>query len=364
MEQIEEIQKKNLNHFDTRPPMVSIQCFTYNHEPYIRQCLEGFVMQKTNFRIEAIVHDDVSTDGTAAIIREYAEKYPNIIKPIYETENQYSKHDGSLERIMDAECRGKYVAFCEGDDCWTDPYKLQKQVDYLESHPKCVLVHTDLSVMDVNTGEVQHKKWKRQKNYNQIERDWGKELVPLILQGKYSVQTLTVCTRMDAVRQVYEEYPEMKDSKLLMGDTPLWMALAKKGTFHFIPEETACYHVISESATHSKNYSNVIDFYVSCLYMVEKFSALFSIPDKDKDAAIQAYVYFLLKDIYTDKREHRQEVEEKILKGRSLCISNKLLLSSIDSHVVVKKSILFYVKTINRITQRLRLGMAKYFWII
>ena len=88
--------------------MVSIRCLAYNHEPYIRQCLEGFIMQKTNFRFEAVVHDDASTDGTVAIIREYAEKYPNIIKPIYETQNQYSKHDGSLGRIMSAACTGKY----------------------------------------------------------------------------------------------------------------------------------------------------------------------------------------------------------------------------------------------------------------
>lgn len=74
--------------------MVTICCTAYNHEPYIRQCLEGFVMQKANFHFEAIVHDDASTDGTAAIIQEYAEKYPNIIKPIYETENQYSKKNG------------------------------------------------------------------------------------------------------------------------------------------------------------------------------------------------------------------------------------------------------------------------------
>ena len=120
---------------EEQPLMVTIRCLTYNHEPYIRQCLEGFVMQKTNFRFEAIVHDDASTDGTAAIIREYAEKYPDIIKPIYETENQYSKHDGSLRRIMDAHTHGKYVAVCEGDDYWIDPLKLQKQVDFLEGNP-------------------------------------------------------------------------------------------------------------------------------------------------------------------------------------------------------------------------------------
>lgn len=122
---------------DTRSLMVTIRCTTYNHEPYIRQCLEGFVMQKTNFRFEAIVHDDASTDGTAAIVKEYAEKYPDIIKPVFETENQYSKHDGSLERIMDEHTHGKYVAFCEGDDYWTNPLKLQKQFDRLEKHSEC-----------------------------------------------------------------------------------------------------------------------------------------------------------------------------------------------------------------------------------
>lgn len=119
---------------NTSPLMVTIRCVAYNHEPYIRECLEGFVMQKTNFRFEAIVHDDASTDGTANIIREYAEKYPDIIKPIFETENQYSKRDGSLRRIMNSHMKGKYIAMCEGDDYWIDPYKLQKQVDYLEKH--------------------------------------------------------------------------------------------------------------------------------------------------------------------------------------------------------------------------------------
>lgn len=96
-------------------------------------------MQKTNFRFEAIVHDDASTDGTAAIVKEYAEKYPDIIKPIFETENQYLKYGGfgELTKIMDEHTHGKYVAFCEGDDYWTNPLKLQKQYDRLENHSEC-----------------------------------------------------------------------------------------------------------------------------------------------------------------------------------------------------------------------------------
>ena len=116
--------------------VVSVLCTAYNHEKYIRQCLDSFVMQKTNFKFEVIVHDDASTDNTANIIREYENKYPDIIKPIYQKENQYSK-GVSLSKIICAKCRGKYVAFCEGDDFWTDELKLQKQVDALENNTEC-----------------------------------------------------------------------------------------------------------------------------------------------------------------------------------------------------------------------------------
>ena len=136
-------------------PLVTIQCLTYNHEKYIRKCLDGFVMQKTNFRFEAIVHDDASTDGTANIVREYADKYPDIIKPIFETENQYSKSDGSLNRIMYEHTLGKYIALCEGDDYWTDPYKLQKQVDYLEQHDDVVCSCHRYQILYDQTNEIE-----------------------------------------------------------------------------------------------------------------------------------------------------------------------------------------------------------------
>lgn len=114
--------------------MVSVSCTVYNHESYLKKCLEGFVMQITNFDFEVIVHDDASTDKSADIILQYASKYPNIIKPIIEKDNQYSKGAAHLNEIIFSHLHGKYIALCEGDDYWTDPFKLQKQVDYLESH--------------------------------------------------------------------------------------------------------------------------------------------------------------------------------------------------------------------------------------
>lgn len=113
---------------------VSIDCTAFNHENFIRQALDGFLLQETNFPIEILVHDDASTDKTATIIQEYEQKYPHIIKPIYQVENQYSKGQ-NVSKINLSRATGKYIAICEGDDYWTDPNKLQMQVDFLESHP-------------------------------------------------------------------------------------------------------------------------------------------------------------------------------------------------------------------------------------
>lgn len=117
-------------------PLVSICCITYNHAPFIRKCLDGFLMQETSFPIEILVHDDASTDGTDGIIREYAKKYPTLFFPLFETENQYGKGNQNVIDFYNyRRARGKYIAYCEGDDYWTDPLKLQKQIDFMESHP-------------------------------------------------------------------------------------------------------------------------------------------------------------------------------------------------------------------------------------
>lgn len=116
--------------------MVSVICMAFNHELYIRETLDSFLMQQTSFPFEILIHDDASTDGTPEIIREYEEKYPDKVKPIYQTENQYSQKINATTVYQIPRARGKYIALCEGDDFWTDPLKLQKQVDALEAHPE------------------------------------------------------------------------------------------------------------------------------------------------------------------------------------------------------------------------------------
>lgn len=208
--------------------LVSIKCLAYNHEPYIRECLEGFVMQQTNFRFEAIVHDDASTDGTADIIREYAEKYPEIIKPIFETENQYSKHDGSLGRIMREACTGKYIAMCEGDDYWTDPLKLQKQVDFLEEHEDYSMCFHKCKTLIQQTGKFVNE---------QVKDISGESTIFDLAKGNYVHTPSVVYRRNDRIEGDRAKLPH----NLAVGDYVLWMLLAQYGKIMKLPDEMAVY---------------------------------------------------------------------------------------------------------------------------
>lgn len=227
--------------------LVAIYCLAFNHEPYIRECLDGFIMQKTNFKFVAIVHDDASTDATAAIIREYAEKYPDIIKPILETENQYSKNDGSLGRIMDTaiEVTGaKYVAMCEGDDYWIDPYKLQKQVDILENDETLIACATNTITVS-NTGEVLS--------------EYKENIVKDNKEGRYNLRDFMHTTHQYPTASVL--YRRKEENKIreycritrnpFFGDWNLWIALHIIGDFYYIDDTTVAYRINPTSVTHS-----------------------------------------------------------------------------------------------------------------
>ncbi|OQP47350.1 hypothetical protein A4H97_07555 [Niastella yeongjuensis] len=129
-------------------PLVSICIPTYNHGKYIRRCLEGVMMQQTGFAFEVIIGEDCSTDDTRSIIQEFEKKHPGIIKPIYHQQNvgpQRNAYEFCWPRLT-----GKYIAVCEGDDYWTDPHKLQKQVDFLEANGEFVLCFHEVRTVSEN----------------------------------------------------------------------------------------------------------------------------------------------------------------------------------------------------------------------
>lgn len=224
-----------------KPVLVSIICLTYNQSKYIRNCLEGFVCQKTDFSFEAIVHDDASTDETQSVIREYVQKYPDIIKPIFEKENQYSKRDGSLQRIVNNELSGKYVALCEGDDYWIDPLKLQKQVNFLENNPEYGMCYTDFDIKNEVSGVYEHSLFKNEKsrypsNYNLGE--W-------IIKAGYVAPMTWVLKK-----NLWLNLPIVGSSD----GTFVRFASYLHDTHVFcLPEVTSVYRIVGESESHTSN---------------------------------------------------------------------------------------------------------------
>lgn len=211
-------------------PLVSVCCTAYNHERFIRQCLDGFVTQKTSFSFEVIVHDDASTDGTQDIIREFAARYPDIIKPIYQTENQYSKGVRINLTYIFPRIKGKYVAICEGDDYWTDPYKLQKQVDFLESHPGCVMCSHLFDVYNERNKQLQK---------NDDSSFTGKSYdLDTLINGEWYFQPLTVLFRFDAYdREHFASYG-------LSMDVILYYELLRRGGKGYcLPDVMAVYRI-------------------------------------------------------------------------------------------------------------------------
>lgn len=214
-------------------PLVVIDCLTYNHEAFLSDALDGFVMQKTDFPFVAVVHDDASTDGTASVLKKYAERYPDIIFPIFEEENQYPKRNGVIRRAMNSAklaTGAKYVAMCEGDDYWTYEYKLQKQVDFLESHPEYSLVFHDAKIQYMDEGgrlapSFYHQNETREYSAKEIFHEW---IIP----------TASVLYRKKIVSD-----PIRINKDFQFSDNVLFLTAAKHGKLYGIFENWSVYRL-------------------------------------------------------------------------------------------------------------------------
>lgn len=241
-------------------PMVSIRTSTYNHGRYIRQCIESILAQKVNFKYEFIIGEDCSTDDTRKIVLEYAEKYPDIIRVVTADKNLGMKANGMrcIER-----CRGKYIAICEGDDYWADPYKLQKQVDYMESHPECAVCATEGYCLNQATGVM-----------NPLPTLGLEEYTSRHFLDENQIYTLTTLARACWCREYYEIIEPLVP-KFLMGDYPLWLYMLTRGTIHKLPDRCVVYRELEESASHSKDPYKYLRFAISSYDLKVYFNRLY-----------------------------------------------------------------------------------------
>lgn len=229
--------------FDNSIPLVSVFSLVYNHKDFIQRATESFLMQKTNFKFEIVLGEDCSTDGSREVVFDYEKKYPDIIRVITSEQNVGMRQNSVRTRLA---CRGKYIAFCEGDDYWTDPLKLQKQVDFMEAHPDYSLCfHNAIVLWDDKSKPPKYFCSKDQK-----ETTTTKDVIE-----KWYIPTASMLMRKDDILELPDWFANVYN-----GDWALQLILSTKGKIKYIDELMSVYRKnkggLSGSAFEKTEYIN------------------------------------------------------------------------------------------------------------
>lgn len=300
-------------------PLLSVCLITYNHAPYIKDAIEGVLMQKVNFSWELIIADDFSTDVTREIVLEYKEKYPDFIKLILQEKNVGAAQNW---RDLITSPKSKYIAYFEGDDYWTDPLKLKKQVDFLESHSDYCLVYSDYNILIDKKNKINFSVNKKR---NKIIPK-GDIFEDLLINNP--IATLTVCARTDVLKKVVD-FELFEKKGFLSGDLPLWLGMSLHGKIHYIDEPMATHRVLEESASHSKDPKKMMKIIISDYE--QRFSFVKKYGCSEDTKRIVEYNYnksllkyaFLLRDRNLGEISYNNLLKYKNLKDK-ICIKQKL----------------------------------------
>lgn len=221
-------------------PLVSVRVLAYNHERFIGQCLESIVSQKTQFEFEIVIGEDCSKDSTFEICKRYQALYPNLIKLIHNDTNK-----GLVENFLNVNSvlRGKYVAACAGDDFWTDPFKLQRQVDILLQNEDVVTVFTNAMSVDENGNVLKDA-------FDIVPRNKsGSYTLHDFLRDRHSYMPLTILYKREAAEKTSTMYDSLKNP--FLEDWTFWVCLGTVGNFYFFNKTTAAYRINPNSITHT-----------------------------------------------------------------------------------------------------------------
>lgn len=295
-------------------PLVTVFCATYNHVNYIEDALCGFVNQKTDFRYVVYVRDDASSDGTVDILKEYEVRYPDLIKVFYEKENQHSQGKrGQIPQILEM-IKSKYVALCEGDDYWIDPLKLQIQVNYLESHPDCVMTgHNGLN-LDCRTGKMVSN--------DGFAGEQDVSMVDVLKRKKMCFPTASFVMR----REIYFREPFFRECKT--GDWMMQLYAATKGKIHYFDRIMSVYRFFAEGSWTSRTYNVPIEYVVYMIDMSRFFERFDEYTNKEYSSIITAMISGYIKEaagaLSQDMLENVNEFKEKVASRFKMDISKQI----------------------------------------
>ena len=270
-------------------PLVSVHMITYNHELYIAEAIEGILHQKTDFPFELVIGEDCSKDRTREIVMNYQIQHPEIIRVITSKKNV-----GMTEnhfRTTQA-CRGKYTAYCEGDDYWHSPYKLQKQIDIFEKDDGVSLVASDADALFMKNERYIRSLMRRTGQLEVMPDDMTKAL----LNRNICLITCTVCFRSELFLNIIKANPYEYSAYFPMSDVQTWWEFSRRGRIHIVPESLATYRVLDSSVSHSENPEKVFDFYLKSLELHEHYVSKFDYDNTVLHAVRRAH-YSLFADI-------------------------------------------------------------------
>ena len=331
-------------------PLVTTKTITYMHEKYIRECIEGILMQKTTFPVQVLIHDDASTDATADIMREYERKYPKLIQCFYQKENTYGKPNRrDLMKDYHDAVAGKYIALCEGDDYWTDPLKLQKQVEFLEANPDYGLVHTDADFFYTVSG----KRVRKVYSIFWCSHDEGNEFEEL-LTGGYPVVTCSALFRTEFTSHFNQ------GKSFLLGDTIVWLEIAHRAKIKCINESMVVHNILKESATQSKSWDKKLTFRLSCYDVIKHFIGKYGCSKECERLAHERFNRVILSNAFMagNKAEAKRAYSRlQRLKRSSLA---DFIIYVGAHHVILKHPCLILAKALRRLSRKASIGKVSY----
>jgi glycosyltransferase involved in cell wall biosynthesis len=291
----------------TDTPLVSVITLAYNHERWIREAIQRILDQKVEFSFELLVAEDCSTDGTREVVFDYAKRHPDVVKVVTSDENVGGRLNGKRAH---GPVRGKYIAYCEGDDYWNDDQTLAKLVGFLEANPDYGMVHTHANLYMAKDGSITANAQRMPADLDDDDAYFE------ILTRRREIVSSSVCVRKSILDEVFANNEECFAERFLMGDTQRWMEVARLTKVKCIHEPLVTYRHLEESYTKSKDPNKILNFTLNIRLLSYHYLDKYPCPDEVRDQVRERMSLSVLRRAYD--AGHTQHAEDAMSELRSL----------------------------------------------